>query len=118
MGILDWLFGSSSTSPYSKSIEQIKQEQEEARDRFYSNDPYMVTASQAQMLNQQQHIQNQLLAQLADAAREREALLAVKKHEYDELISLSTWCQSVYPEVYGEWRAMQDLKEVSENEGT
>ena len=38
--------------------------------------------------------------------------------EYDELTSLSNWCQSVQPEVYEEWRAMQDLKKASEDEST
>lgn len=40
----------------------------------------------------------------------------IKQTEYDELTSLSNWCQSVHPEVYEEWRAMQDLKKASEDE--
>ena len=45
-------------------------------------------------------------------------IITVTKSKYDELEHLHHWCKNTHPEVYEEWRAMQDLKEASEDEST
>lgn len=114
--LFNGLFGSSKASKSSDIQTQLEQQQYlHGAEQQLSE--MSVEAYYQKMLAQRQAMMNQGMGSggLSQVVRE---FITIGKSEYDELTSLSNWCQSVHPEVYEEWRAMQDLKKASEDEST
>ena len=115
-GLFNGLFRSNRNSGYNKIVEQIKSEQAEVQKQFYSTDLNMLTAAQAQILNQQKAMMNQLGSHWAQAYQVNGEMVAIRRSEYIELRHLHYWCKNTHPEIYEEWCAMRDLERVSKDE--
>ena len=113
--LFNGLFGSSKASKSSDIQTQLDQLQY-ARDEAIRQSDMGKAYYYQHILEQQQALMNRGMGSGSGGFTETMRYTQIKQTEYDELTSLSNWCQNVHPEVYEEWRAMQDLKKASEDE--
>lgn len=118
------MFGDLFNGLFGYSKDQTKWEQlPDARDEAIRQSQMGKASYYQHILEQQQATMNRgmmnrgMMSQsMASNSGLSSSVKIITRGEYAELTSLSNWCQSVHPEVYEEWRAMQDLKKASEDE--
>ena len=114
------MFGDLFNGLFGHSEYQTKGEQlQDARDEAIRQRQMDAATYYQHMLERQQDRMNRGMANQSTTSTSTlgATIKLIPIGEYDELTSLANWCQSVHPEVYEEWRAMQDLKKASEDGG-
>ena len=115
------MFGDLFNGLFGYSKDQTKWEQlPDARDEAIRQSQMGAATYYQQMWAQQQAMMDRGMMSQVTASNSglSSSVKIITRGEYAELTSLSTWCQSVHPEVYEEWCAMRDLERVSKDEST